>query len=372
MIAGARPTSAEIDLEAVRHNVAELRRASSTDVCAVVKADGYGHGAVPVATAALEAGATWLAVALVEEGVALREAGITAPVLVLSEPHPAAAPVVVANGLRPTLYTESGVAALAASATTSDEPFAVHVKVDTGMHRVGAQPESVVELVQRVVRSPSLRFEGLWTHLATADELDPAFTNEQLRRFEEVRSTLAAAGYRPSMVHASNSAGSLHHPQARYDLVRCGIAVYGCPPAPGRPVGADLRPVMSVRSKVSLVKRVVAGEAVSYGQRHRFERDTVVATVPIGYADGVPRRLSAVGGEVLIGGRRRRIAGTVTMDQILVACDEDGSVAIGDDVVLLGRQGDEVITADDWAQPLETISYEILCGISGRVPRVYR
>jgi len=379
LIGAARPTVAEIDLEAVRHNIGELRRASSTDVCAVVKADGYGHGAVPVAVAALEAGAAWLAVALVEEGVALRSAGITAPVLVLSEPHPAAAPLVVANDLRPTLYTAAGIAAMAAAAggapapiRSPATPLAVHVKVDTGMHRVGAQPEAVVDLVRQVEHSPSLRFEGLWTHLATADEADPAFTDEQLRRFEAVRASLAEAGFRPGLLHASNSAGALHHPDARYDLVRCGIAIYGCAPAPGRPMDADLRPVMSLRSKVSLVKRVAAGEAVSYGQRHRFDRDTIVATVPIGYADGVPRRLSAVGGEVLIGGRRRLIAGTITMDQILVACDEDGSVAIGDDVVLLGRQGHEVITADDWAWPLDTISYEIVCGISGRVPRVYR
>jgi alanine racemase len=372
-----RPVAAVVDLDAVAANVGALVGATApAAVCAVVKADGYGHGAVPVARTALAAGAGWLAVALPGEGAALRAAGIDAPVLLLSEPGPEWDDVVAAN-LRPTLYTQRGVEETAkAVARAGAPPLPVHVKVDTGMHRVGAAPEHVPELVAAVADRAELALEGLWTHCAVADEPGHPFTAAQLARFAEVLAAVEAVGGRPPLVHAANSAAALDHPGARHDLVRCGITVYGLDPSPQVAGRVPLRPAMSLVAEVSSVRVVGAGEAVSYGLCRPMPVDSVVATVPLGYADGVPRRLSSVGGEVLVGGRRRPLAGTVTMDQLMVDCGPVGDPAAdavrpGDEVVLLGRQGDERIGAEEWAERLDTISYEIVCGISARVPRRY-
>ncbi|MGH9185812.1 MAG: alanine racemase [Acidimicrobiales bacterium] len=369
-----RPAWAEVDLGAIAHNVRVLIQvARPAALCAVVKADGYGHGAVPVARAALDAGAAWLGVALAEEGVTLRDAGLDAPVLVLSEPQPAEMDLVAGFGLRPTVYSARGVdAAAKAAVRTGHAPLPVHLKVDTGMHRVGADPADALRLARMIAGHPELSLEGLWTHCALTDEPDNPFTAEQLKRFRLVVDELAAAGLRPPLLHAANSAGAIAHPATRLDMVRCGIAVYGIPPSPGLDGAVDLRPAMSVKAQVSLVKRVAAGEGISYEHRYFFERDSVVATVPIGYADGVRRRLYAVGGEVLIGGRRRPIRGVVTMDQLMVDCGDDESVQVGDEVVLIGDQSGERITADDWAARLDSIGYEIVCGIGPRVPRRYR
>jgi alanine racemase len=370
-----RPAWAEIDREAVRHNTRLLvERAAPAQLCAVVKAYGYGHGPIQVADAALRAGATWLGVALVEEGAHLRSAGqFTEPILLLSEPPYERMPEVVAHALTPTVYTAAAVeaAAKAVAASARRTPLPVHVKVDSGMHRVGAHPEEAIELAVAVDDSPELRLEGVWTHLAVADELDHPFTSTQLARFDAVLAALEARGVRPPLVHAANSAGAISRADTRYDLVRCGIALYGLAPSPEFEGMVDLRPALSLKARVALVKPIDAGEAVSYGLRYRLDRQARIATVPIGYADGVPRRLGAAGGEVLIRGRRRPIAGTVTMDQLLVDCGDDEQVAVGDEVVLLGEQGDERIGAWDWANRLDTIAYEIVSGISRRVPLDY-
>lgn len=365
---------AEVDLDAIRHNAGLLAAlAAPAALCVVVKADAYGHGMVPVAQAAIEAGATWLAVAVVEEGADLRAAGVTAPVLLLSEPPPEAMAAALSARLTPTLYTRAGVEAAAAAAAAGRSRVGVHLKVDTGMHRVGAGPEEAVAVARAIVGSRSLRLSGLWTHLAVADDPDQDdFTALQLERFEGVRDRLSSAGIRPDLLHAANSAGTITHPASRYELVRCGIAVYGHPPSQALEGAVELRPALSLRARVSLVKEVGPGERLSYGRRYATTGPTAVATVPLGYADGVPRRLSAVGGTVLVGGHRRPIAGTVTMDQILVDCGPGAPVSVGDEVVLIGRQGAEEITAEEWAHQLDTISYEILCGIGPRVARTYR
>ena len=355
---------AEIDRDAIAHNV-RLLTAQVGPVWAVVKADGYGHGAVTAARAALAGGATGLCVALVQEGLALRAAGIDAPVLVLSQQPDDQIAEAVAAGLALTVYTPEGIAAVAA--VGHDHP--VHLKVDTGMHRVGAAPDDAPMLARMIDGSPGTRLAGVFTHLATADEPDRPEADEQLDRFEAVLAALRADGIEPPLVHAANSAGALAYPRARFAVVRAGIAIYGI--SPGHGVDAlttGLRPAMSLRARVSYVKRVAAGDGVSYGLRHRFSRDTIVATVPLGYADGVPRRLSAVGGEVLVGGVRRPIVGVVTMDQLMVDCGND-DVAEGDEVVLIGEQSGERITATDWADVLGTIGYEIVCGISTRIGR---
>lgn len=372
----ARPTYAEIDLDAYRYNLAVLTAvAGNAELCAVVKADGYGHGAVPVAKAALAAGVPRLAVALVEEAVQLRQAGIGVPLLILSQPALDAFDEVAAAGVTPTLYTMEGVAAAARAvrAARLATPLDVHVKVDTGMHRVGVSGTELADLVGAVVAAPELRLEGVFTHFAQADEPDCGFTETQLARFQEALGVVAANGGRPTLVHAANSAGLIAFPESRFDLVRCGIASYGYPPSRHLAGRLPLRHVLSLHTRVSYLKTVEPGDAMSYGQRYAVPERRVIATLPIGYADGVPRRLGAVGAEVLINGRRRRIAGTVTMDQITVDCGPPGTVDVrlGDPVVLIGRQGEAAVGADDWADLVDTISYEILCGISSRVPRQY-
>ncbi len=374
-----RPAWVEVDLAAVAANVAQIRTVvAPAAVCAVVKADGYGHGAVPVASAAVAGGATHLGVALAEEGHQLREAGIDVPVLVLSEPPGEAMHLVVGDKLTPTIYTEGGlrslVEAINSRGANGAAPFAVHVKVDTGMHRVGASPEGAVALARAVATHPQLTLEGLFTHFAVADEPGRSFTGEQLARFEAVVAALAVEGIRPPLLHAANSAGALAHPRSRYQMVRPGIAVYGL--APAAPMAHDpsvraLTPVLSLKARVSYAKNVAAGEALSYGLRYRLPVTSVVATVPLGYADGVPRRLSEVGGEVLIRGRRRPLAGSVTMDQVLVDCGPAADVTAGDEVIFIGRQGGEEITAWEWAGRLGTIAYEVTCALSPRLPRIY-
>ncbi len=363
---------ATVDLDAVRHNVGALRRvADGAMVWAVVKADAYGHGAVPVARAVCDAGAAGLAVALVQEGLELRAAGIGAPILVLAEQPPGLIGDLVAADLTPTVYSSAAIDALTAAAVAAGRRVDVHVKVDTGMRRVGVTPGGAPALVDRVRREPALRLAGVFTHLAMADEPDDPGTAAQLTLFDEV---LASLRLEPDViVHAANSAGLLAHPGARRHAVRTGIALYGIAPGPGvasHVRSAELRPALSLRARVSFVKRVAPGDAISYGWRHRFERATTVATVPIGYADGVPRRFSSVGGEVLVGGSRRPIVGVVTMDQLMVDCGDD-EVAVGDEVVLIGHQGAHEITATEWADRLGTVAYEIVCAISARVPRRY-
>jgi alanine racemase len=365
---------AEIDLGAIRHNVRTLRAiAHPARFCAVVKANGYGHGAAAVSRAVLEAGADWLAVAQVDEAVVLRDAGIEAPLLLLSEPRLDEIDDAVATGARLTVYSARCVAAIAKAVLAASVPAVpLHLKVDTGMHRVGAAPADVVPLALAIGELAEVRLEGVCTHCPVADEPDNPFTAEQMVRFDTVLADLRDAGIVPEIVHAANSAATLMHPATRRDLVRCGIAVYGVPPAPALAGLADLRPALTLASEVSFVKPVAAGEAISYGHRHRLARDTIVATVPIGYADGVFRSLPLAGQEVLIGGRRVPMVGVVTMDQLMVDCGPGADIRAGDRVVLLGGQGDERITPDEWAARLDTIAYEVVCAIGARVARRYR
>lgn len=370
-----RPNWLDIDLDALTSNAALLAGiASPAALCAVVKADGYGHGAADAARAALAGGASGLAVALVEEGVALREAGVEAPVLLLSEPSSEGLAEAVRRGLTPTLYTPGGVEVVARLAAAQGRRIGVQVKLDTGMHRVGASPEQLGEVLERVSAAGGILVEALWSHLAVADDPDDPFTAVQLERLLDAyrRFFPGPAARRPAL-HLANSAGALAHPATRLDMVRCGISLYGYDPSraagAARAVPERLAPVLSWKARVHLVRSLQAGEAMSYGLLRPLAGDSDVAVVPAGYHDGVPRRLFHAGGEVLIGGRRRPIAGQVTMDQVLVDCGPGSGVRPGDEVVLLGSQGDETVTADEWAERLGTISYEVLCGIGPRVPR---
>lgn len=364
-----RPTWADVDLEAIAANVAALKaQAAAPALIAVVKADGYGHGSVAVARAALAGGADWLAVALVEEGRQLREAGITAPVLLLAEPPVDAIPALLAADLVPAVYRPAFVDALDAEGRRRGRPVDVHLKLDTGMRRVGVPPADWDDAFARLRSAQGLRATGLWSHFAVADEPDHPFVLQQTELFQRGVEAAEAAGLRPQLRHLCNSAGTLHLHDHHWDAVRPGIAIYGLDPAPGlvSPVDAGLRPALSWWSRISLVKRLAAGEAVSYGLRWRALEPTTVATVPVGYADGVPRRLSGVL-QVVVRGQRVQQVGTICMDQLLVDVG-DLEVEPGDDVALIG----EGVSAQDWASWIGTIAYEVVCGVGARVPRVHR
>lgn len=365
-----RPTRIEVDVSAVRDNVARFAAHTGTEVCAVVKGDGYGHGSVPVARAALEGGASWLAVALVEEGLVLREAGIDAPILILSEPPIAAIEPLLAADLTPVVYRPPVLAALDAAARRRPEPVGIHLKFDTGMGRVGAVRDDWTRMLRNAAESHGVVVEGLMTHLARADEPDAPTTDEQLTAFAEVERQAGLVGIRPRWRHAANSAGALAHPNAFLDLVRPGIGIYGL--SPGMDVDAadyGLRPALRLVTEVAFVKHVAEGTPISYGHRWVAPRDGWVATLPLGYADGVPRSLTNVA-EVLLDGRRRPVAGTVCMDLLMVWCDQDRP-AVGDEAVMIGAQGDDRVRAEEWAAIDGTITYEIAAQLTARLPRGY-
>lgn len=368
---------AEIDLGVLRHNVATLAaHIGSQELWAVVKADAYGHGAIECARVALQSGAQGLCVALASEGIALRQAGINSPILIMSEQPAEQHRDIISYGLIATLYNEATVTQFARTANDLEIMATVHVKVDSGMHRVGVSPEDAVKVANLVAESPWLSLEGMFTHLATADVADTQFAQQQISAFSQSVERVRAAGIDVRHVHVSNSASAIRRLDAGTGctMERVGIAMYGIPGnANSNSFGAahqlDLRPVMSIHARVSHVQRVAAGQGVSYGLKRPIEHDSTIATLPLGYADGVPRGLWE-SGSVLIGGIRRTFAGVVTMDQIMVNCADD-AVHIGDEVVLIGTQGSEAITANEWANKMGTIGYEIVCAISARMPRNY-
>lgn len=378
-----RPTVCVIDLDAVRHNVATLRGDDGVALCAVVKADGYGHGAEPVARAALAAGATWLGVALIEEAATLRDAGIDAPILLLSEPPPSAAPAVLTYNLTPFVYSPAFIAALQHAAEQQDTTVNVHVKIDTGMGRVGVANDNITQVMSILGESDRLAIEGIGTHLARADETDDAAratTRAQLDRFATALDVCADYGATPTYLHAANTAAALTSPASRKlrcatgtttTLVRCGIGLYGLSPSVQLDVATyGLRPALTVHSHVSYVKRIVKGTPVSYGHRWHAPCDGYLATVPIGYADGVPRALTNRA-DVLIGGERFPMVGTITMDQLLVFCGER-PVTAGDAVTLLGTDvAGGTIRIEAWAHAAGTITYEIASQLTQRLPRRY-
>lgn len=365
---------AEVHTGLIQHNVAIIsERVAPARVWAVVKANAYGHGAVPVAQAALQAGAEGLCVAIVDEGVALRRAGATCPILLLSEQPPEMAELIVGYNLIPTVSTTRGAAVLATAAAMADRVVDVHIKIDTGMHRMGVAPNEVVQLAKFIGSYGSLRIQGVYTHFAVADEPAHPANRVQMQRFTDALAALRDAGIDPPLVHAANSASALANPDSRFSMVRVGIAMYGLRPGPGvADLCEGLIPAMSLKARVTAVRWVDAGEAVSYGLRKPLAESSLIATVPLGYADGVPRTLGTTDVRVLVNGIPRSIAGTVTMDQLMLDCGQDSAVTVGDEVVLIGRQGDHRVSADDWADALGTIGYEIVCGIGPRVFRRYQ
>lgn len=359
-----RPTWAEIDLSALVGNLRRLRARMplGTKVMFVVKANAYGHGAPECARAAEKArAADWLGVSSVEEGVALREAGLKLPILVLGSLYPFESVLAaVAHDLTPVVASLESARRVAGVALRLRRNISVHVKVDTGMGRIGVRPEAAPMLVHQLADLRAVRVQGIYTHLACGED-DPAFTDAQLKAFRRVVGILSREGLRPPLVHAANSAGALRHPSSRFDMIRPGLAAYGLYP------GFD--PVLSLKSKIIFLKTVARGTPVSYGATWRAKRLTRVATLPIGYGDGYSRALSNRA-EVLVGGRRCPVIGRVTMDQTMVDVTDAPQARVGEDAVLIGAQGRERIGAGELAGLCGTIPYETATALSSRVPRV--
>jgi alanine racemase len=356
-----------VDASAIAHNTGLIKQlvGEKTAVMAVVKANGYGHGAVPAARAALEGGGTWLAVSSVPEGLELRKAGITQPILNLGYTPPAALSAAVAAKLALTLYDRAGLDMLKTAATE----IPVHVKVDSGMHRLGAEPDEAIRLATEVYKDPKLHLDGFWTHFADADG-DLAFTMQQLQIFLDARAALVLAGVTGFISHAANSAAILRLPEARLDLVRAGLILYGVRPVRSWDDLPTLRPALAWQTIVTNVVSVPAGGTVGYGRRFTARQPARVAMIAAGYADGLHWRAAEKGGAI-VRGTRVPFAGSISMDQAALDVAAVPGVRVGDVVTLIGSDGDAMLTADDLAEASGTISYEVLCGISGRVPRRY-
>ncbi len=364
----------EIDLAALAHNVRQIRSllAPTTAIMAVVKADAYGHGAIDVAQTIVAAGVEWLAVATVPEGIELRQAGIVAPILVLGVVHDGLqVQAIVEYGLQLTADSLEQAIWLSKFATTLQlaSPILVHLKLDTGMSRLGENWQQAADFFAEVKSLPSLQIASLYSHLATADEIDRQILDLQVERFNLAIAAITSAGHTLPLLHLANSAGILVSKSLHYQMVRPGLILHGIYPAPHFQPCIDLQPVLSVKARIDRVREIVAGTGVSYGHRFIADRDLRVATVGIGYADGIPRRLSGIM-QVAIRGRLVPQVGAITMDRLVLDVSQFPDLQVGEIVTMLGRDGSVQITADDWAKQLGTISWEILCGFKHRLPRV--
>lgn len=361
-----RPTRAEIDLDALAHNLGVVREtAGGARVLAVVKADAYGHGVVPVATRLQTEGVDGFGVALAEEGIELREAGIDTGILILNGGYASAHEDVIAAGLTPVLYDLGEAQSFAR--VTRHKPFGIHLEIDTGMARLGVQLRELEGFLRGLAKLPTLRVDGLMTHFSSAD-LDSATTAEQLTRFESAVQLVRRYGHAPFLLHCANSAGMFRFPNARMDMVRPGIALFGVSPA--NDIVADFKPSMRLCTQIIAMRTLDAGEPVGYSETFRTTRVTRIATVPMGYGDGLFRAASNRG-HMLVRGALVPIVGNVSMDLTTLDVTDIEDAAIGDEVVVLGTQGDAVLTADAVAHAAGTIAYEVLTNVSRRVPRVY-
>ena len=364
-----RPTEARIDAHALMHNLREARRAAPRSrVMAVVKADGYGHGAAIAAKAFLQGGADWLGVALVEEGLALRHVGITAPIIALGGQYTDYG-LLLQHRVTPLVYRADMIDQLAAAARLRGTVAEAHLKLDTGMGRIGALQHELPGLIEHLRGRPEVRISGLCSHFANADLRDPTSTRLALELFAEGRRALIEAGQPLQLCHLANSAAVLDLPASHHDMVRPGLMLYGAVPAPRFADMADLKPAMSWVTGIAHLKHVPAGTPISYGHRWTARRDSLIATLPVGYADGYRRSLTNKA-EVLLAGRRVKQVGTVCMDMTMIDATDVPDARVGDEVVLMGEQGSERITAQDLADLCDTIPYELFCAIGARVPRV--
>lgn len=383
----AKPlTWAEIDLKAYAHNIRELRRVTQPKarLMAVVKANGYGHGACEMARTALQNGAQYLGVARIDEGLQLREAGLEAPILIFGYCSPESTPLLMDYDLTQTVYSTKTAAALSKQAAGKENKIKIHIKVDSGMGRLGLlldeladgaspgiPPVNTAGNIEAISRLANLEVEGLFTHLATSDCSDKSYAISQLVRFTDLLNQLNRAGLKPPLVHAANSAAVIDMPDSHLDMVRPGIATYGLYPSEEvQKSKVELKPVMTLKSRIIHLKKVPAGFHISYGITYQTKTPTTIATVPVGYADGLNRLLSSRG-HMLVHGQRVPIVGRVCMDLTMLDVGRLKDVKLEDEVVVFGQQGDQAVTADELASTVNTINYEIVTSITARVPRVY-
>jgi len=358
----------EIDLGAIKNNIRQLSKIASVPVMAVVKANGYGHGLVEAASAAADAGAAWCGVARIDEALALRQSGLSLPVLVLGFTPTNRIVEAVRNNISLCVYDMDYAQEYAGQARAGGGTLKVHVKFDSGMGRLGLFPEDGLNFVKELIELPGLELEGVFTHMARADETDPQTTLWQIGRFQKLVDELEACKLRPNWVHAANSASTLYFPQAHFDLVRCGISIYGLHPSAETPNPDSIRPALTWKARLSSVKYLPAGHGIGYNHRYFTSTRERIGVVSVGYADGFRRRL---GNFALVHGKRVNMVGGVCMDQCMVQLDEVPDAQIGDEVVLLGRQGDSVITAEEIGAVWGTINYEVVCGLANRLQRIY-
>lgn len=361
-------THAQISLDAIKHNISEIRKLLALNVkfMAVVKANAYGHGSAAVSRAAVEAGADCLAVANLREALELREAGITHPILILTESPTSVMDEITQYNLTQTIYSFSEAKALSEEAKRRKKTARVHIKIDTGMGRVGVPPSEAVAFITKVSSLPNLELEGVFTHFAKAEDPHDNFTKDQFQKFEQVASKVKKIPIK----HAANSAAVLFHPETHLDMVRVGLMMYGLYPLGNSKRTINLKPALSFKSRITYLKKILAGTPISYGCTYVAPKDTTIATIPVGYADGFSRRLSNCG-QVIIRGKRYPVVGSVTMDLTLVDVG-NGKVEMGDEVVLIGEQNGQAISVDEIAKLEDTISYEVVCSIGKRVPRMYK
>jgi alanine racemase len=369
----------EIDREAIRYNLKRFRKLLGPDVkiLAVVKADGYGHGAVESARVALATGATVLGVASVDEGIELRHAGIAAPILILAEPPIEAIPLVLQHQLIPSIYNMEFALALGEMADAQGRVSPYHLKIDTGMNRVGVHHSDAGDFLRTINFHRGLDLQGVFTHFATADDVDTYEFKRQLERFEQALAVIRYMGVEPGIVHAANTSAAIRYKQAHYNMVRLGIGIYGLHPSEITQSLVELHPAMSVHARVSFLKPVPVGEGVSYSHSYRSPGNVLIATLPIGYGDGLSRVLSNRM-DVLINGRRLPQVGNICMDMMMFeinqrasALSPRASVKLGDEVILVGKSGNEQITLDDMAKLLDTLNYELACRFGLRLDRVF-
>lgn len=362
------PSWLEVNLQAIEKNISVIKKLTGTGVMAIVKANGYGHGAVEVARAAIRGGATWCAVSNVDEALELRSAGLECPILILGYSPPGRLADVISNQISVTIWNQEQVELASTVAAELGLPLRAHLKIDTGMSRLGAQPDETLQLVKKIVDNPHITFEAIFTHFARADEPDSNSTELQDKLFNQVLQEIHQEFPVLPLIHAANSAATIYHPKTVYDLVRVGILMYGLPPSDCCPLPDGIQQAITWKSILSHVKTLPAGRGVSYGHIYTTSKEERIGTVPVGYADGFRR---VEGNEVLIHGKRVPVIGRVCMDQLMVQLDTIPNAAIGDEVIIIGKQGNEQITPQDIAERWKTVNYEVICGLNARVPRVY-
>ncbi|MFH1009159.1 MAG: alanine racemase [Candidatus Latescibacterota bacterium] len=367
-----RPTYAQVNLKAIRSNLQEVRSEVGPvpKILVAVKANAYGHGLEQVAKTVLEAGADMLGVAFLEEGIQLRRLGIGAPILILGSELPERAGEIVRWGLRTTVCTYPLALALSEAAREQDRKVPVHLKVDTGMGRIGLKTGEILTFLEAISELDALVLEGIYTHLPVADALGERYTLAQIRRFGEVVRKIRAQGIRIPLAHCANSAAVIRYPEAHMDMVRPGVMIYGLEPFRGAGYQIQLKPALALKSHVCFLKTVRAKTAIGYGRTFIAEKQSRIATIPLGYGDGFSRNLSNRG-QVLIHERRARIVGNICMDQMMVDVTDIKGIRVGDEVVLIGEQGAARISAEEVARLCGTINYEVVCALAQRVPRVY-